>query len=162
MIESSEFERLIDQNKGPVYKVIRLYVDLDEDVADLYQEVLIQAWKSFGSFKGASKFSTWLYRVALNTVLTYRCKEDRRTETRPIDEGTHRAVEAENSEQKELLWHAIRELDELDRAVVTLHFDGYDYGEISAITGLSASNVRVRLHRIKKRITKKLRLWLKN
>lgn len=152
-----EFEDLIDQHKGLIYKVIRLYEEREDAVADLYQEVLLQAWRSFSSFRAESKFSTWLYRVSLNTVLTHRRKEDRQPRTRPIDEVTHRAVEAENNEQKELLWTAIRELNELDRALVTMHFDGYDYGEISKVLGISSSNVGVRLHRIKNGLMKKLR-----
>ncbi len=67
-----QYISLIQQHEGILHKVIKLYVDDDEDKKDLYQEVLLQAWKSFGSFKGDSAFSTWLYRVCLNTVLTFK------------------------------------------------------------------------------------------
>ena len=72
MASEREFTELIDQNRGIIYKVIRLYVRHEEDERDLFQEILFQSWRSFPNFKGNSKFSTWLYRVALNTVLSFK------------------------------------------------------------------------------------------
>ncbi|QTN38786.1 sigma-70 family RNA polymerase sigma factor [Cryomorphaceae bacterium] len=154
MKNRAEFELLISENRGIIFKVIRLYEEREEEVKDLYQEVLLQTWKSFHLYKGKSKFGTWLYRVTLNTVLTHRRKEDRRTLTRPFNESEEFTEEADRNERKEALWGAIRCLNELDRALISLHFDGYDYSEIGEVLGLQASNVGVRLHRIKKNLKK--------
>jgi RNA polymerase sigma-70 factor, ECF subfamily len=150
-----EFTQLIAQTRGIIFKVIRLYVSHPEDERDLYQEIVYQAWKSFSRFEGRSKFSTWLYRIGLNTVLTFR--------RRPaiIDSKSdlsYLQVAADTpSPETEVLYLAIRSLNEIDRMIVTLHLDGYDNEEIADISGLSKNNVAVRLHRIREALTKKIK-----
>lgn len=154
-----EFTALIDQHRGIIFKVIRLYVNHEENERDLFQEILFQAWRSYPNFKGQSKFSTWLYRVGLNTVLTFRRRpklvvphEDLSVLKVSIDERVH-------PEETEALYIAIRDLNELDRMIVTLHLDGYENEEISEISGLTKNNVAVKLHRIKETLTKKMKAY---
>lgn len=146
---------LVKENAGIIYKVIRLYIDDPEDQKDLYQEILLQAWHSFTRFDGRSKFSTWLYKVSLNTVLTYRRKNDR-LKTDDLEKASGQATPAGRSDDTEILMTAIRELGETDRAIVSLHLDGYENEEIAEITGLTKNHVAVKLHRIKQQLTKKI------
>ncbi|GAB5409441.1 MAG: RNA polymerase sigma factor [Balneolaceae bacterium] len=155
MATEEQFTKLIQENSGIIHKVILLYVDDNEERSDLYQEVLLQAWKSFGKFRGDSKFSTWLYRVSLNTVFTFNRKESRKPETSSFDEikykTEHKEVE-QKSDQKNHLLFLIKKLDEIDRMIISLHLDGYSNKEIAEITGLTANNAGVKLHRIKERL----------
>jgi RNA polymerase sigma-70 factor, ECF subfamily len=151
-----EFTEQIDQNRGIIYKVIRLYVNHEDDEKDLFQEILFQAWKSYPRFQGNSKFSTWLYRVGLNTVLTFK----RRIKLVEPHEDLNRlnvaSTDGNRSDESEALYTAIRMLNEIDRMIVTLHLDGYDNEEIADITGITKNNTAVKLHRIKETLTKKL------
>ncbi len=152
-----EFTALMDQNRGIIYKVIRLYVNHPEDEQDLFQEIHLQAWRSFPRFNGLSKFSTWLYRVSLNTVLSFK----RRAVLVKPDEnleqiaGTHEPYAGQD--ESEALYTAIRALSEIDRMIITLHLDGYDNEEIADISGLTKNNIAVKLHRIREGLTKKLK-----
>lgn len=150
---------MVQQNAGIIHKVIHLYVDHPEDRRDLYQEVLLQAWKSYAGFKGEAAFSTWLYRISLNTVLTFR-----RRQRVPISELPSKLDLASepvrnNSEDSELLWLAIKQLNEIDRVIITLHLDGYDNEEIAEVTGLNKNNTTVRLHRAKQSVVQRLKNW---
>lgn len=153
-----EFLRLLNAHAGILHKIIRLYVDDPEDRRDLHQEMLYEAWRAYPAFRGAAAFSTWLYRVALNTALTFRRKALRRPTTGDLLTAQH--LPAEDAEplspQAELLYQAIRRLPAADRAIFTLHLDGYDNEEIAAITGLTKNHVAVKLHRIKTALEKKL------
>ena len=154
-----EFVQLVQQNAGIIHKVIHLYVDHPEDRRDLYQEVLLQAWKSYAGFKGEAAFSTWLYRISLNTVLTFR-----RRQRVPISELPNKLDLASeparhNSEDSELLWLAIKQLNEIDRVIITLHLDGYNNEEIAEVTGLNKNNTTVRLHRAKQSVVQRLKNW---
>jgi RNA polymerase sigma factor (sigma-70 family) len=150
-----EFTALINQNRGIIYKVIRLYVNHEEDERDLFQEILFQAWKSYPRFDGRSKFSTWLYRVGLNTVLTFK--------RRPVVVVPHEDLSSLNiaqpktTDDSEALYVAIRELPEIDRMIITLHLDGYENEEIAEITGITKNNAAVKLHRIKDNLIKTLK-----
>lgn len=151
-----EFSEQIDKNRGIIYKVIRLYVHHEDDEKDLFQEILFQAWKSYPRFQGQSKFSTWLYRVALNTVLTFK----RRIKLVEPHEDLNRlnvvSTDGNRKDDSEALYTAIRMLNEIDRMIVTLHLDGYENEEIADITGITKNNTAVKLHRIKETLTKKL------
>lgn len=154
-----EFTHLMEQNRGIVYKVIRLYVNHPEDEQDLFQEIHLQAWRSFERFNGLSKFSTWLYRVSLNTVLTFK---RRAVLVKPAESlehigGTHEPHT--RTDESEALYQAIRGLSEIDRMIITLHLDGYENEEIAEISGLTKNNVAVKLHRIKESLTKKLKQY---
>ena len=151
----SVYMTLIRENSGIIHKVIRLYIDNSEDQKDLYQEILLQAWHSFTRFDGRSKFSTWLYKVSLNTVLTFRRKNDR-LPTDELEKAAYKVIPGEKNDDTELLLMAIKEMGETDRAIVSLHLDGYENEEIAEITGLTKNHVAVKLHRIKQQLIKKL------
>ncbi|MBS1506286.1 MAG: sigma-70 family RNA polymerase sigma factor [Bacteroidetes bacterium] len=157
MAKEKEFTALIEQNRGIIFKVIRLYVRHDEDERDLFQEIIFQAWRSFPNFKGESKFSTWLYRVALNTVLTFKRRPQLVIPHENLAELEVSQGEKNQHEETEALYMAIRELNEIDRMIISLHLDGYENEEIADISGLTKNNVAVKLHRIKESITKKLK-----
>ncbi|MBX2889465.1 MAG: sigma-70 family RNA polymerase sigma factor [Saprospiraceae bacterium] len=146
-----EFTQLLRTHAGILHKIIRLYVDDPEDRRDLHQEMMYEAWRAYPSFRGAAAFSTWLYRVALNTALTFRRKSLRRVATTEIGAAAQLSAESPEplSPQAELLYQAIRQLPEADRALISLHLDGYDNESIADIAGLTKNHVAVKLHRIK-------------
>ena len=156
-IQEKEFTELVDQNRGIIYKVIRLYVNHEEDERDLFQEIIFQAWKSYPRFDGRSKFSTWLYRVGLNTVLTFKRRPQVVTPHEDLASLNVAQTDKVFSDESEALYHSIRELGELDRMIITLHLDGYENEEIAEITGLTKNNVAVKLHRIKDVLIKRLK-----
>lgn len=158
MSQEQVFVQLVQLNAGIIHKVIQLYVDNPEDRRDLHQEVLLQAWKSYEAFKGDSAFSTWLYRVTLNTVLTFR-RRNRVLTTELPDHWDPPTGTSSQSDQSEWLLLAIKQLNEIDRVIVTLHLDGYDNEEIASITGLNKNTSTVRLHRAKQAIIQKLKTW---
>lgn len=158
MSTEKEFIGKIKEHEGIIHKVIGLYVDHNEDRRDLYQEILLQAWKSYKNFKGNSKFSTWLYKVALNTTLSFKRRE------KPIEELTEQAIEKnggveQKKEKYEVLYLLVKQLDEIDKMLMTLHLDGYSNPEISEITGMTTNNVGVKIHRLKSRIVEQLKKY---
>ncbi len=157
MRSQKEFTELIDQNRGIIYKVIRLYVRNEEDERDLFQEILFQAWRSFPNFKGDSKFSTWLYRVGLNTVLTFKRRPQLVVPHDDLAQIKSDVIEKNLNEEAEALYIAIHELNDIDRMIVTLHLEGYENEEIAEISGLTKNNTAVKLHRIKEILSKKLK-----
>ena len=154
-----EFVQLVQQNAGIIHKVIHLYVDHPEDRRDLYQEVLLQAWKSYAGFKGEAAFSTWLYRISLNTVLTFRRRQRVPISEFPSQLDLASEPARHNPEDSELLWLAIKQLNEIDRVIITLHLDGYDNEEIAEVIGLNKNNTTVRLHRAKQSVVQRLKNW---
>lgn len=157
MASEKEFTQQIEQNRGIIFKVIRLYINHEEDEQDLFQEILFQAWKSYPRFDGRSKFSTWLYRVGLNTVLTFKRRPKMVTPHEDMASLNISAAEKPFKDESESLYLAIRELNELDRMIITLHLDGYENEEVAEITGLTKNNVAVKLHRIKDGLIQKLK-----
>lgn len=149
-----EFTEQIEENRGIIFKVIRLYVNHQEDEEDLYQEIVLQAWRSYPRFEKRSKFSTWLYRIGLNTVLTFRRKP--RVIDHHEDMSQFNIAEKAPSSDSEALFVAIRQLQEIDRMIVTLHLDGFENEEIANIAGLTKNHIAVKLHRIKEILTKNL------
>jgi len=157
MASEKEFTLLIEENRGIIFKVIRLYVNHEEDERDLFQEVLFQAWRSYPNFKGQAKFSTWLYRVGLNTVLTFKRKPQLVVPHDNLSTLKVSVEEKDYPEETEALYIAIRELNEIDRMIISLHLDGYENDEVAEISGLTKNNVAVKLHRIKETLTNKLK-----
>ena len=146
-----QFVELIHEHEGIIHKVIGLYIDGHEDKKDAYQEILCQSWKGYSRFAGNSKFSTWLYKVALHTVLNFQKKK----RTTPVDLPVEQ--NEEKSEAHEKLYLIIKRLDEIDRMLITLHLDGYSNKEIAEISGMTSNHINVKLHRIKKTIADKFK-----
>jgi len=157
--DKKEFLLLMQQHGGLMQKVIRLYVDDAEDRQDMLQEILLQAWRSYSSFRGNSQFSTWLYRVSLNTVLTALRKNKRQPETASLETAAQLESGTEEHSEKEWLYRTIRRLPEIDRMIISLHLDGYRNEEIADITGMQKGNVALKLHRIKKKLTEKAKVY---
>jgi RNA polymerase sigma factor (sigma-70 family) len=150
MQREKAFMEEVTANQGIILKLVGLYANNEEEKRDLYQEILFQAWKGYGSFRGDSKFSTWLYRISLNTILTAQRKSNRveyREQLPEMDSAD--APDVMKSENAKLLRQEIRKLPEVDRAIITLHLDGYANPEIAEIMGISSNNATVKLHRIK-------------
>ena len=148
----------VRENQGIIYKLVGLYASDAEEKKDLYQEVLLQAWKAWPSFRGEAKFSTWLYRICLNTILTQKRKANL-VEYKDSLEAISPSVQHSSIQKEEVagLQKAIRQLSETDRAIISLHFDGYDNGEISEILGITGNHVAVKLHRCKQQLTNLLK-----
>lgn len=151
-MQQKEFLKNINDNRGIIYKIINLYVDDAEDRKDLYQEIVYQAWKSFQNFKEESRFSTWLYRISLNVSITYLSKRNKSTKLRNEFPEEPMVAHQELSERAEVMYRAIKTLNEMDRGIIMLHLEGYDNAEISEIAGISKSNTGVKLHRIKQQL----------
>ncbi|MEJ7585939.1 MAG: sigma-70 family RNA polymerase sigma factor [Ferruginibacter sp.] len=156
-MSEQQFLALISQHQGIIHKVCRLYRNSPEDREDLFQEIIFQLWRSFPSFAGKSKITSWMYRVALNTALAsfrknkpdiaYAAVLPDLPEEQPDD---HQAI------RKEKLFSVLRELDEVERAIIALYFEDMSYAEISSIIGISEKYVGVKLNRIKIKIQKLL------
>jgi RNA polymerase sigma-70 factor (ECF subfamily) len=147
---------MIQQHSGIIRKILYLYADNPEDQADLHQEILYQAWKSIDRFQGNSKFSTWLYRLALNTVLTHKRKNNR-LKKEPMNEAYDQmGLYPEANDKSDLLWNAIKKLGDIDKTLISLHLEDYSNEEISEILGISKNHVAVKLHRIRQQLEKQL------
>ncbi len=156
-MSEKEFLTQVQQHRGIIYKLVSLYAGDAEEKKDLYQEILLQAWKSFGKFRKDSGFSTWLYRVSLNTILTQKRKEQR-IEYRDSLEQFNDSLQADPYQlQPGNIQQAIRLLHETDRAIISLHLDGYDNSEIASMIGINSNHVAVKLHRIKQQLSKVLK-----
>ena len=158
MTQEKQFVEVIQDNEGILYKMTRLYVDNKEDQKDLYQDIVYQLWKSFKTFRGDAKQSTWIYRIALNTALLYLKNKKRKGYKTSLDEL---ALINENydtvlEERLKILYAHIRELGEIDKGIVFLFLEGKKYEEISEITGMSTSNIGTRMARIKEKLNKRI------
>ena len=151
----NSFEALIEQHHAIIYKICRVYSGW-EDFDDLYQEILINLWKSYKTFEGRSKLSTWLYRVALNTSLTFQRNTKKHKAKVPIDQVPIAQDSSESAKEKEQeierLYTAISQLKKDDRSIILLYLEEKSYEEIGEIIGISVSNVGVRINRIKKKL----------
>ncbi|MDD3771059.1 MAG: sigma-70 family RNA polymerase sigma factor [Weeksellaceae bacterium] len=158
-MESKEtrFTQLVEKNQGIIHKVCRIYTDKPEEHEDLFQEIVLQLWKSFESFKGDSKFSTWMYRVGLNTAITLIRKKNRTIATSSIDEQPYFDIKSnEDNEEKEeklrLLYASIKRLSDVERALVLLYLEDLPYKEIAETLGITEVNARVKMNRTKEKL----------
>ena len=149
-----DFIAAIQKHAGVIHKILYLYLDDKDQREDMAQEIQLQAWKSIGRFEGKSQFSTWLYRVALNTVFAYNRKK--RIASQPIDERDFVEPLNVTTDRGEMLKRAIKNLNDVDKTIIMLHLEDYDNGEIADMTGLTKNNVGVKLYRIKDQLSKKL------
>ena len=159
----SRFLDLMKENKGILLKISKIYQEDPDDRNDLFQEMILQLWLAFGSYRGDSKFSTWMYRVALNTALVFFKKSKKRPGYEPIQNHFDIAEENNQSNEKEaqlaILYKAIQQLEKVEKALIYLYMENLPYNEIAENMGISEGNVRVRINRIKnklKELTKKM------
>lgn len=159
MGQEEAFVNMIRANEGIIFKITTVYTNNHQDQQDLYQEIVFQLWKGFGTFRKEAKPSTWMYRVALNTAITQLKKHKRKPDTTPVDHLVFKLPEQYDpgfEEKLKLLYASIRELNDLEKGLILLLLEGRKYDEIAAITGLSASNVGTRLSRIKLKLKDKM------
>ncbi len=154
-LTEKEFLEKINVHKGIIYKVIRIYFENHDDREDLFQEIILQTWKSLPSFQGKSQFSTWLYRIALNTAIVFFKKEKKRNDSIRNDQLQPISMQDDASEKETQLVHfykAVYQLDKIEKAIILQYIDGLSGDEISKNLGLSAVNTRVKLNRTKKKL----------
>jgi RNA polymerase sigma factor (sigma-70 family) len=161
MAESSNdtFLQQINRNIGIAHKVSRIYFQDSDEREDAFQEMMYQLWKSYPRFDGRSKFSTWMYSVCLNTALTHQ-RKNKNVQNESLSRRHLEIPEQNNQHQEEnlkMLFSAIATLSPLNKAIVLLYLDDLSYDEIATITGLTKSNVSVRLVRIKKELETQLK-----
>lgn len=151
-----EFLQIITENQGIIHKVCSVYCDLDEDRRDLFQEILAQLWKSYPSFRNESKFSTWMYRVALNTAITSFKKDKRKPDKSGISYESLQLAEemydTREEEQIRVLNKAVSQLSGIEKSIILLFLEDKKYEEIAEITGITQNYVRVKMNRIKKKL----------
>ena len=155
--KETEFTQLITENQGIVHKVCRIYCDTTEAHEDLFQEIVLQLWKSFDSFKGDSKFSTWMYRVGLNTAITLYRKKTKTINTTSIDNGSFFNLKAhdydeEYEERLKILYSSIKRLNDVERALILLFLEDLPYKEIANTLGITEVNARVKMNRAKSKL----------
>lgn len=145
------FESWIDAHKAILFKVARVYGATHSDREDLFQEIALQVWHSVEAYRGDCAATTWIYRVALNTALSWSRKERKHGQGRQDIEAATGLLTAPSGRDPRLEWiyQRIAELDEANRSLALLMLDGFSYHEMSEILGLSESNVGMKIHRIK-------------
>lgn len=160
------FVLLLEQHKRILYKVASSYCRNVADRHDLTQEIIIQLWLSFGRYDEQYRFSTWMYRIAMNVAISFYRSESRRTrDTLPFDEPVLEIAAPEpDSDDIRQLRRFIDELDELNKALIILYLDGNNHATIAEVLGISATNVSTKIGRIKERLrrdfeTKGERKW---
>jgi len=158
MQQKEAFIQTIKENEGIIYKITRVYAKDTEDQKDLYQEIVYQLWKSFDSFKGKSKLSTWMYRVALNTSIAHLNQQKKKGHSVSIDfellnmGDSSGASGSEWEERMNILYEHIKQLNVIEKGLILLFLEGKSYDEIAAITGFTTTNVGTRLGRIKHKL----------
>lgn len=150
------FVELLQKHQNIVHKVCRLYTNNADAHNDLFQEITIQLWRAFPKFRGEAKFSTWMYRVGLNTAITLYRKSKRRIKTQEFDAVEYK-IKSEDyddteEQQLKLLYKAVQQLNDIEKALVFLYLEDKDYREISATLGISEVNARVKMNRVKNKL----------
>lgn len=156
--EQDEFTGLLKKHSGIIASVCNLYCRVQADKEDLSQEILYQLWRSWHRYDNNRKFSTWMYRIALNVAISFHRARKPDPPLEAISEATLlQEQETGNDEQLSRLRMALLALKELDRALMLLYLDGKNYGEISEILGITETNVGTRISRVKEKLKNKLR-----
>jgi RNA polymerase sigma-70 factor (ECF subfamily) len=148
-----EFEKMVRENKGTIYTVCYMFSNDHDEVADLFQEILINLWRGSGTFRGESALSSWIWKVSLNTCITFDRKKKRGVSTVPLTMDVDLfSDQTEDTRQIGMLRERIGRLGPFDRAIVLLWLENLSYEEIGQIVGISSSNVSVRLVRIREQL----------
>lgn len=158
MAEETVFYEMIKNHEGIIYKITRAYCDSYDDQMDLYQEIVYQLWKGYGSFRGEAKPSTWMYRVALNTAYTYLRKEKRRGKKVGLEYLPLKYEIKDDVLEERLakMYAQIKGLSDIDKGIILLLLEGKKYEEIAEITGYTRSKVATRISRIKDKLRTRL------
>lgn len=152
--KTDRFTAMLCEYDALIYKVCYMYAEDGDHLQDLRQEVAANLWSGFDSYSGKSKISTWIYRVALNTCITYFRRHGKHSANSRLDDSAY-AIAADDDERAERLrymYSLIGRLGKIDKAIVMLWLDEHSYDEISSVVGMSRANVASRLHRIRQRL----------
>lgn len=161
MQREQAFVQTIKEHQGIIYKITGIYTKNSEDQKDLYQEIVLQLWRSFDSFQGKSKISTWIYRVALNTAIAHLNRSKRTIQKVSVNFELLDMVDENDrimDERTRLLYEHIKRLNVIEKGLILLFLEGNSYDEISNITGFSVTNVGTRLQRIKEKLRTTIKL----
>ncbi len=150
--DQKQFSVMVRQNKNTIFTVCYMFSKDQEEVNDLFQEVLIRLWQGFDNYKRNSKERTWIYRVALNTCISFDRKKRRHNKKQVYMGDDLFGCNEHDSQQTEVLHKRITRLRPLDRAIVLLWLEDISYEEIGSIIGITAKNVSVRLYRIREQL----------
>lgn len=144
------------ENQNIIHKVCRIYTSDYESHNDLFQEITIQLWKAYPKFRGEAKFSTWMYKIGLNTAITLYRKSKRTVKTHDFETVLHKVQsnEYDNTEEQQLvlMYKAITQLSDIEKALIFLYLEDKNYKEIAETIGISEVNARVKMNRIKTRL----------
>lgn len=155
-VKEKQFEELVKQYKRTIYSVCYMFSRDNEEINDLFQEILVRLWLGFDQFEQRSSVSTWVYRIALNTAINSDKRAKRRPQTVPLSTDIDPYDPQDSSlEQIRQLYALINQLDVMDRGLVLLWLEGIGYDEIAAIMGITVANVGIKLHRIKEKLVQK-------
>jgi RNA polymerase sigma-70 factor (ECF subfamily) len=150
------FVSQLEENQNIVHKICRLYTNDADSHNDLFQEITIQLWKAFPKFRGDSKFSTWMYRVGLNTAITLYRKSKRSVDTQNFDNVGFKITAEDYDDtvevQLRLMYDAVKQLNDIDKALVFLYLEDKNYNEIAETLGITEVNARVKMNRIKEKL----------
>jgi RNA polymerase sigma-70 factor (ECF subfamily) len=152
-----EFIELIDQHQGLIHKVCIMYENDSDERNDLFQEIVFQLWKSYKTFRGEAKITTWMYRIALNTAISGFRKQSRNVKTEDLKELHFNISDLwvdEREDDLQRLQSAIRQLTEIERAMIMMALEEVPYEEIAETIGITQNNVRVRMNRIREKLKK--------
>lgn len=150
------FVTQLEEHQNIVHKVCSIYTNNKDAHNDLFQEITIQLWKAYPKFRGEAKFSTWMYRVALNTAITLYRKSKRSIKTQDYESVVFKIsaddYDNQQDQQLKLMYNAIRQLNDIEKALVFLYLEDKDYRDISETLGISEVNARVKMNRIKTKL----------
>ena len=153
--KEQEFLNRIEKHKGILYKVSKMYMDNPDDQQDLFQEIICQLWKSYESFRNESQFSTWMYRVAVNTAIVFLKKEKRKVDKYEIASENIKDEEGDSHIKESQIDHfykAVQKLEKIDKAIIFYQLEGFSHKEIGENLGISEGNARVKLNRAKEKL----------
>lgn len=154
----TSFVQQLQENQNLIHKICRLYTNNEDAHKDLFQEITIQLWKAYPQFRGDSKFTTWAYRVGLNTAITLYRKSSKMSNTVEFDSKLHKINQDDyNYEEEEhikLMYQAIQQLNDIEKALVFMYLEDKDYAEIAETLGITEVNARVKMNRIKGKLKK--------
>jgi RNA polymerase sigma-70 factor (ECF subfamily) len=156
-----EFVTLVQEHQNLIHKICRLYSNGDAEHKDLFQEITIQLWKAYPKFRGDSKFSTWMYRVGINTAISLYRKSKRKILSYRFDDVSYKIPQTETyddtqDQQLKSIYAAIKQFNDIDKAVIFLYLEDKSYKEISEMIGITEVNARVKMNRIKKKLKTQL------
>lgn len=153
--KENEFTDIVKRHKNTIYTVCYLFSKDNDEVNDLFQETLVNLWQGFGAFQGKCDLKTWIWRVSLNTCLTFERKKKHRVETVPLSMDINLFTDTDDdTRQIQQLYRRINRLGVVDRAIILLWLENMSYEEIGQIIGISTKNVSVKLVRIKEQLKK--------